>query len=506
MIMPKPMSKPINVPMNLKEEKQSSVSVIILGAGLGKRMRSSMPKVLHPVGGSPMLFHILSGLKKVCPKAKIAIVVGYAREQVEAFVRSQEDFSTLDISFIHQPEQRGTGHAARCAMDSEWGEQQVRSQSQILVLPGDLPLIPSELIEQMLLTLRKPQVMRLLTCELPDPKGYGRVVRRGKSGPVLRIVEQNDATEQEKLIREVATSIYLFQSDFLHTGLQNLSNHNAQGEYYLTDLVAQAARLPRKSRMKSQVKTRIDVLNWTNPEDLRGVNDPWELAQAAKILNERILRFWATQGVRWEDPSTTWVDASVKFEGSAIVFPGAVLRGHTTIGNGTVIGPHVVLNHMSVGNDVQIKAGTVAENSCIEDRAQVGPYAHLRPDSHVGREAKIGNFVELKKSRVGEKTSVAHLSYLGDAEVGRQVNIGCGFVTCNFDGRIIDGQRKHKTVIEDHAFIGSDCQTIAPVRIGQGAYVASGSTITENVEPDSLAIARSRQVNKPGYARKLREK
>lgn len=490
----------------VKEHKQSSVSVIILGAGLGKRMRSSIPKVLHSVGGSPMLFHILSGLKKVCPKAKVAIVVGYAREQVEASVRSHNDFLSLDITFIHQPEQRGTGHAARCAMDSDWGEQQVRSQSQILVLPGDLPLISSELIEQMLLPLEKSQAMRLLTCELPDPKGYGRVVRLGKSSsgerPVVQIVEQNDASEREKLIREVATSIYLFQSEFLRKGLQKLSNDNAQGEYYLTDLVAQAARLLRKNRMK----TSIDVLQWTNPEDLRGVNDPWELAQAAKILNERILKFWATQGVRWEDPSATWVDASVKFEGSAIVFPGVVLRGHTTIGNGTVIGPHVVLNHMIVGNDVQIKAGTVAENSCIEDRAQVGPYAHLRPESHVGVESKIGNFVELKKSRIGEKTSVAHLSYLGDAEVGSHVNIGCGFVTCNFDGRIIEGQRKHKTVIEDRAFIGSDCQAIAPVRIGRGAYIASGSTITENVESDSLAIARSRQVNKPGYARKLREK
>lgn len=485
----------------MKEKMQSSMGVMILGAGLGKRMRSALPKVLHLLGGSPMLFHILSGVKKVSPQAAIGIVVGYGRELVEAAVRGQSDFSNLNITFIHQSEQKGTGHAARCAMDSEWGKNQVRAKSNILVLPGDLPLLPPELVEQMLQPLGKSQLMRLLTCELPDPTGYGRVVRKGKNGAVLRIVEQKDATDREKLIREVGASIYLFQSAFLSSGLQRISNKNAQGEYYLTDLVAQASR---SSHASTRGSAKIDILKWSHPEDLRGVNDPWELAQAAKILNERVLKYWATQGVRWEDPASTWVDCSVQFEGVATVFPGAVLRGRTWIGSGAMIGPHVVLNDMVIGKEAHIKAGTVGESSRIDERAQVGPYAHLRPESYVGIEAKIGNFVELKKAQVGSKTSVAHLSYLGDAEVGSRVNIGCGFVTCNFDGRVIEGQRKHKTVIEDDAFIGSDCQAVAPVRIGQGAYVASGSTITENVESEALAIARTRQVNKPGYARKLK--
>jgi bifunctional UDP-N-acetylglucosamine pyrophosphorylase/glucosamine-1-phosphate N-acetyltransferase len=477
-------------------EEDMNQAILILAAGLGKRMKSALPKVLHEVGGSPMLCHILRSVQEVSPEIPVAIVVGYAREKVEETIRTSPEFSSMDITFIHQPEQRGTGHAARCAMDSEWGEERVRSKSAVVVLPGDLPLMPAELVRQMVAPLGKTDAMRLLTCDLPDPTGYGRVVRRGKSGPVLRIVEQKDATARERLIPEVAASIYSFQAGFLRSGLQRLSTSNAQGEYYLTDLVAQAAR----------AKKRIDILKWTSAEDLRGVNDPWELAQAGKILNERYLKGWAVEGVRFIDPSATWVDGLVKFEGDAIVYPGALLQGRTIIGAGTVIGPGVVLKDVVVGKNVHLKTGTVAENSRIEDGAQLGPYAHLRPESQVGAHAKIGNFVELKKARIGEKTSVAHLSYLGDAEVGRGVNIGCGFVTCNFDGRVIDGQRKHRTVIEDEAFIGSDCQTVAPVRIGKGAYVASGSTITEDVEAEALAIARSRQVTKSGYARKLRQK
>lgn len=475
--------------------ESTGVAITILAAGMGKRMRSPLPKVLHEVRGRPLLFHILDRIQEVSPNIPIAVVVGHAREKVEEAIHSCPDFSKMDISFIYQQEQKGTGHAARCVMESEWGERRTRAKNSILVLPGDLPLIPSDLIEQMLSTLGRDVPMRLLTCELPDPTGYGRVVRRGKSGQVLRIVEEKDASSREKLIREVAASIYLFQASFLRYGLQRLSPKNSQSEYYLTDLVAQAARAGKK----------VDILNWKTAEDLRGINDPWELAIADRIMNDRNLRRWATQGVRFIDPSSTWIDCEARFEADAIIYPGTTLSGSTTVGAGATIGPHVVLKNVAVGRGANIKAGTVAEQSKIGDEAQVGPYAHLRPDSEVGARAKIGNFVELKKAVIGEQTSIAHLSYLGDAEVGKNVNIGCGFVTCNFDGRTIQGQRKHKTIIEDQAFIGSDCQAIAPVRIGRGAYVASGSTITENVEPEALAIARSRQVSKSGYARKLRD-
>lgn len=475
-------------------KKTPPASVVVLAAGAGKRMRSSLPKVLHEIGGRPLLFHILHGVREVTPNAPVALVVGHGREEVETRVRAEKSLAGMDITFIEQSEQKGTGHAARCAMDSEWGARRTAEKAVVLVLPGDLPLIGEGLVREMLAPLGRGEAMRLLTCELPDPAGYGRIVRRGTKGPVLRIVEERDATDREKRIREVGASIYLFQAAFLNYGLRKLSNRNAQGEYYLTDLVSAAAR----------ARKRIDVLRWGCWEDLRGVNDPWELATAARILNERCVRKWALQGVKFMDPSATWLDCTVRFEADAVVHPGAVLRGNTFVATGACIGPHVVLQDMTVGAKANVKAGTVGESSEIAEGAQVGPYAHLRPESFVGASAKIGNFVELKKARIGEKTSVAHLSYLGDAEVGREVNIGCGFVTCNFDGRVIEGQRKHRTVIEDQAFIGSDCQAVAPVRIGKGAYVASGSTITEDVEPEALAIARSRQVSKPGYARKLR--
>jgi bifunctional UDP-N-acetylglucosamine pyrophosphorylase/glucosamine-1-phosphate N-acetyltransferase len=467
---------------------------MILAAGQGKRMQSQLPKVLHELAGEPMLFHILRRVRETEPSIPVAIVVGHGREQVEAAVRAEPELSKMGITFVHQAEQRGTGHAARCAMDSAWGEARVREKAEILILPGDLPLIAKPLVAQLLAPLGKNEVLRLLTTELADPSGYGRVVRRGARGPVLKIVEEKDANLRQKQIREVAVSIYSFQAVFLRYGLHRLSNKNAQGEYYLTDLISQAARAKKKS----------EILVWDQPQDLRGINDPWELAQARRILNETLLKGWALKGVRVMDPQTTWVDARVELGRDVVLHPGALLRGCTRVASGAVIGPAVVLDDVEVGEGANIKTGTVAEKSRIGARVQLGPYAHLRPESEVGADSKIGNFVELKKTTIGEHTSVAHLSYLGDATVGREVNIGCGFVTCNFDGRVIDGSRKHRTIIEDNVFMGSDCQTIAPVKIGRGAFVASGSTVTDDVPADALAIARSRQVTKEGYARKLR--
>ena len=472
-----------------------SLAILVLAAVMGKRMRSPIPKVLHEIGGKPLLFHVLNQIRGLeLPHLKVGVVVGNGREKVESYIKNEKLLQGLDIEFIVQPEQLGTGHAARCAMDSSWGEKLSTAHSSVLILPGDQPLIPRELIHQMLLPLSKTEAARLLTCDRPNPTGYGRVVRRGAGGPVIRIVEEKDANAKQKTISEVGTSIYLFRGDFLKAGLKRLSNQNAQKEYYLTDLIESATR----------ARKRVGVTQWKDSEDLMGINDPWELAQAARILNERSIRKWALQGVRFLDPMNTYVEPSVQLSSGVVVHPGTHLRGTTEIGSDTVIEPHVVLKNVQVGSSVHLQTGTVAEDSQIGDHAKVGPYAHLRPGSSVGPSSKIGNFVELKKTVIGAHTSVAHLSYLGDAEVGKKVNIGCGFITCNFDGRVIDGQRKHKTVIEDEVFMGSDCQTIAPVTIGKGAYVASGSTITENVEPGSFSIARSRQVNKPGYARRFK--
>jgi bifunctional UDP-N-acetylglucosamine pyrophosphorylase/glucosamine-1-phosphate N-acetyltransferase len=470
----------------------SKTSVIILAAGLGKRMHSALPKVLVPVCGRPMLFNSLLQLQSVIPDAHVAIVVGHQKEKVIEQVRSQG--FQLKIDFIEQSEQKGTGHAVKCAMASEWGKRAVANKENVFVLSGDLPLLSADLVREMSEPLKRGTAMKLLTAILSDPTGYGRIVRKSKKGAVIRIVEQKDANAREKEIQEVGLSIYTFQAQFLASGVESLKNNNAQKEYYLTDLVQMA------SSKKREIETRI----WENVDDVRGVNNPYELSQAGDVLNARIIRDFALNGVRFTSLSQCRVEPTVKISPDVSIGPGVVLEGATEIASGVVIGPNVILKNVKVAAGAEVKAGTYAEDSIIGENVKIGPYAHLRPDSVVGKNSKIGNFVELKKTTIGESTSVAHLSYLGDATVGSHVNIGCGFVTCNFDGRVIDGQRKHKTIIEDHVFVGSDCQTIAPVTLKKGSYVASGSTITDEVPEDALAIARSRQVNKPGYAKKLK--
>lgn len=472
---------------------EAKPGVIIMAAVKGTRMKSPLPKVLNEICGQPLVFHILDAVREALPQASIALIVGHQRELVEEAVRSEPRFEGMEISFVHQAEQKGTGHAVICAMETAWGADVVKRRAPVLVLPGDTPLLPSQMIEHMCAPLAK-QVIRLLTCQVEDPAGYGRVVRKGKLGPVLKIVEHKDANPKERLIQEINTSIYTFDSLFLQNALRKLSNQNAQGEYYLTDVLAQAVRARKK----------IEVLSWPSAQDLAGINNRWQLAECARVLNLRILKKWGEEGVYFMDPSSTWVETTVELGAGVIVEPGVILKGSTRVGDFSRIGAHSVLQNTQVGAEVKMKPGTVCEDSVLQDRVTIGPYAHLRPGSEVGEKTKIGNFVELKKTSVGKGTAISHLSYVGDALVGDGVNIGCGFVTCNYDGRVIDGQRKHQTVIEDECFIGSDCQTVAPVRLRKGSYVASGSTITQDVPSEALAIARSRQVNKEGYARRLK--
>jgi bifunctional UDP-N-acetylglucosamine pyrophosphorylase / glucosamine-1-phosphate N-acetyltransferase len=441
-----------------------------------------------------MLLHILDRVQEANPNARVGIIVGHQKEKVIESVRAQG--YTLEVEFVEQLEQKGTGHAVKCAMQSSWGQRAVQKKENILVLPGDLPLLTTELVLEMSEPLKRGSALKLLTASLPDPFGYGRVIRRGKKGPVQKIVEEKDAKPREKLIQEVGLSIYTFSAQFLSSGVAALKNNNAQKEYYLTDLIQAAV----------QKKRTIETRTWENPEDVRGVNNPYELSLVARTLNQRVLKKLAIQGVRIHSLDQCWIEPTVKVEADVTIYPGVILEGSTQIARGVIIGPQVVLKSVKVGEEAEIKAGTYAENSEIGPFVKIGPYAHLRPDSRVGGHSKIGNFVELKNTSIAEHTSVAHLSYLGDATVGARVNIGCGFVTCNFDGRTIDGSRKHKTIIEDDVFVGSDCQAIAPITLKKGSYVASGSTITESVESDALAIARARQVTKPGYAKKLRSK
>ncbi len=469
-----------------------STSVVILAAGLGKRMYSSLPKVLIPVCGRPMLFQILDRLNEIAPKTRVVIVVGHQKEKVMEAVVSEE--FNLDIDFVEQAEQKGTGHAVKCAMESPWGKATLAKKENVLVLPGDLPLITNELLKEMLEPLKRGSVMKLLTAVLADPMGYGRIVRKGKKGGVLRIVEEKDASPREKLIQEVGVSIYSFQAQFLSVGVAGLKNNNAQKEYYLTDLIGNAV----------SKKRTIETTVWDSPEDVRGVNNPYELSLAADILNARVIKTHALNGVRFISLHSCRVEPQVKIAKDVTIYPGVILEGRTDVGTGSTLGSNVFLRNMKIGEFTDVKTGTYAEDSSVGNHVKLGPYAHLRPESVVKDHAKIGNFVELKKTTIGEKSAVSHLSYLGDAEVGARVNIGCGFVTCNYDGRVIDGSRKHKTTIEDDVFVGSDCQAVAPVTLKQGSFVASGSTITENVESGALAIARARQVNKLGYAKKLK--
>jgi bifunctional UDP-N-acetylglucosamine pyrophosphorylase/glucosamine-1-phosphate N-acetyltransferase len=470
-------------------QTSSNAAVIILAAGLGKRMASALPKVLVPVCGKPMLFHILDQVAKELPGARVAVVVGYQKEKVIELTQAQN--FNLKIDFIEQIEQKGTGHAVKCAMTSGWGKKVVEAKANVLVLPGDLPLLTTELVCEMAEPLKRGSALRLLTAVLAEPLGYGRIIRKGKKGPVLRIVEEKDASAREKLVQEVGLSIYTFQAQFLATGVESLKPNNAQKEYYLTDLISHAV----------QKKRAVETLTWETSEDVRGVNNPYELSLAGEILNSRVIKNHAMNGVRFICLKTCRVDPTVKIAPDVTIYPGVILEGATEIAARTTIGPHVFLKNMKVGENCEIKAGTYAEDSVLAAEVKLGPYAHLRPETSIGKGTKIGNFVELKKAKIGEKSAISHLSYVGDAEVGNRVNIGCGFITCNYDGK-----SKHKTTIEDEVFVGSDCQTIAPVTLKKRSYIASGSTITDLVEEDALAIARSRQVNKAGYAKKIREK
>lgn len=470
-----------------------NTSVIILAAGVGKRMQSTLPKVLHDICGQSLLSSVLRQIQKVLPDSPIAIVVNPQNNAaIQENIFQEKEFYALKITYVVQFVPRGTGDAVRCVLESDWSGKLCAS---VLVLPGDLPLVSQNLLEQMVLPLDKGDALRLLTCELTDPTGYGRVIRSEGSKFILGIVEDRDASFRERSIREVACSIYFIDVPFLVFHIFKITSENKQKEYYLTDIVSLAV----------QSHYKIQSLSWLCEDDLTGVNNLWELAKARQIMNIRCIREWSLYGVNFIDPQSTYVDLKVQLCKEVIVYPGVILRGNTFIGKGVILGPHVFLKDVEVESHAEIKAGTIAELSKIGSYSKVGPYAHLRPGTHIGSSCRVGNFVELKQVKIGDSSSIAHLSYVGDAEIGSGVNIGCGFVTCNYDGRAgKEGSLKNKTIIEDGVFLGSDCQVVAPIRIGKKSYIASGSTITKDVEPGALAIARSLQVNKLGYAARLR--
>ncbi|PYQ59290.1 MAG: bifunctional UDP-N-acetylglucosamine diphosphorylase/glucosamine-1-phosphate N-acetyltransferase GlmU [Acidobacteria bacterium] len=452
------------------------LQIIIMAAGLGTRMKSRTVKVLHRAAGRPLIDYVVDLAHEISDAAPV-VVVGHQREAVQQHVGDRARYAV-------QEQQLGTGHAVQQAID------QIKAK-EVLILSGDVPLTRAETLLRLIEEHRRSRnALTLLTMNLGDPGLYGRIVRDAK-GAVERIVEAKDANEQQRAIREVNAGIYIFDGGHLVSNLKKLSTNNAQGEYYLTDLIG----------MLREDGKRVGALLIENPVEVLGVNSRSELATVEGEIQRRVVERLMSEGVTFRNPSTVVIDSTVSIGPDTVVYPFVTLEGTTRIGTGCVIEPGVHLQNVAVGNDVHLKTGTVAEDAVIEDEATVGPYAHLRPGTELARHVKIGNFVETKKATFGEGAKASHLSYIGDAEVGADVNIGAGTITCNYDG-----VSKHKTVLEDGAFIGSDTQLVAPVRVGRGAYVGAGSTITKDVPPDSLALSRVPQKVVEGWAKQRRKK
>jgi bifunctional UDP-N-acetylglucosamine pyrophosphorylase/glucosamine-1-phosphate N-acetyltransferase len=458
----------------------NNVDVIILAAGLGTRMKSATIKILHRAAGRPIIEYVLDLATDVSERPPV-MVIGHQREAVQLAVGPRARFAV-------QEHQLGTGHAVLQA--SPFLEHEEMGGRKVLILSGDVPLTRPETLRRLLAEHENQKnALTLLSMKLEDPAMYGRVVR-DESGAVMRVVEAKDATPRERTIDEVNGGIYVFDGDALFSNLRNLSTNNAQGEYYLTDLIG----------MLRQSGKRVGAVVANDPVEALGVNSRAELAVVESEIQKRVVQKLMAGGVTFRNPNTVVIDSSVTIGADTVVYPFVTLEGLTKIGEGCVIDPGVHLMNVTVGDDVHLKTGTVAEEANIEDEATVGPYAHLRPGTHLGKHVKVGNFVETKKAFFGEGAKASHLSYIGDAEIGAHVNIGAGTITCNYDG-----VNKHKTVLEDGVFIGSDTQLVAPVRVGRGAYVGAGSTITKDVPEDALALSRTPQRVVEGWARRKRE-
>jgi bifunctional UDP-N-acetylglucosamine pyrophosphorylase/glucosamine-1-phosphate N-acetyltransferase len=451
-----------------------SLHVVILAAGKGTRMKSARPKVLHALAGRPLIVHVLATTDRL-DAASTTLVVGHGADEVKAALADWPG-----LQFVVQAPQLGTGHAllqTRPILEGESGT--------VLLLYADVPLLDTATLSRLVETHHAAgAAATVLTAELDDPYGYGRIVRDA-AGEVVRIVEERDASGEERRIREINSGIYAFDLAPLFDGLGRLAADNAQDEYYLTDLIG----LYRRERRP------VETVCLESPNELRGVNSRVDLADVATVVRARKNRALMLAGVTLEDPDTTYVDVGVTVGPDTVLGPNVRLEGETAIGSGCRVEAGARLTSAVVGDGVTIRDGSIVVESAIEAGAAIGPFAHIRPGSTVGEGARVGNFVELKKTVLGRGSKANHLAYLGDAVIGEGVNVGAGTITCNYDGR-----QKHQTVIEDGAFIGSNSQLVAPVRIGKGAYVGAGSTITEDVPAGSLAVARGRQTNKAGWA------
>lgn len=448
---------------------------IVLAAGKGKRMKSKLYKVLHPVCGRPMVGHVVNTVR-LTNSERTVVIVGHGAEDVQAYLGDRAEYAL-------QAEQLGTGHAVQQAE-----ELLGKEEGTTILICGDTPLVRAETIEAMIaLHEGEGAAATILTAVPEDPTGLGRIIR-GEDGGVLRIVEQKDCTPEEAAVNEINTGTYCFDNRKLFDALSRVTNNNAQGEYYITDVIG----ILRGDGDKIAAYATPDL------DESIGVNDRVVLSQAEAAMRERIVREHMLGGVTVIDPSSTYIGADVTIGSDTVLYPGTVITGRTTIGEDCKIGPNSEIENAVIGNGTAVSQ-SVVRDSKVGDHVSVGPFAHLRPGASLAEGVKVGNFVEVKNAEIGQDSKVSHLSYVGDAKVGSRVNIGCGAITVNYDGF-----NKSLTEIEDDAFVGSNVNLIAPVHVGKGAYVVAGSTITKQVSAGDLAIGRARQENKPGYADKIK--
>jgi bifunctional UDP-N-acetylglucosamine pyrophosphorylase/glucosamine-1-phosphate N-acetyltransferase len=453
------------------------VSVVVLAAGQGKRMHSALPKVLQPLAGRPLLEHVLATARSLNPAA-IHVVYGHGGDLVRAAFEAQ-----ADLKWVHQAEQLGTGHAVMQAMPA------IPDEHTVLVLCGDVPLVGTAVVQELLRESAHGD-LALLTALVPDPTGYGRVLRNDQ-GEVRRIVEHKDANDVERRINEINTGLIAFNAGSLRRALSKLTNDNAQREYYLTDVISFAIADGK----------RVRGIVAESANDVLGINDRAQLATAERTLQRRIAADLMSRGVTLADPERLDVRGEVVVGRDVFIDVGVVLEGKVTLGDRARIGPYCVLADSTLGADAQVHPHSVLRGAAVGDDCEIGPFARLRPGTVLSGHVKVGNFVEVKNAQFAPHSKANHLTYVGDATVGADVNIGAGTITCNYDGA-----NKHRTVIGDKAFIGSGSMLVAPVEIGAGATIGAGSTITKDAPPNELTLARSKQVTIPGWKRPTKKR
>ena len=474
-----------------RQAKVVGLAVVVMAAGLGTRMRSKQAKVLHRVAGQAMVLYSV-GLGLRVAGDRVAVVVGHQADLVREVIghATSGKNGNSPVAIVEQRQQLGTGHAVLQSRPV-FAVGKRGAPSSYLILNGDTPLLQESTVRELLrIHEANRATVTVLTAVLDDASGYGRVVRaHSVERGVSRIVEDRDANAEERAIREINVGTYVVDGEFLFSALEKLDPSNAQGEYYLTDIIHLAVEQGR----------RVAAMVLDNPDEGLGVNTRRQLAEAEQVVRQQIRDRWLDAGVTMIDPATTWIDATVTIGKDTVLYPNVMLEGLTVIGEDCVLRSATRLKNCIVGNGVEILDHCLFSDCHIEDGAHLGPFVHLRPGVVVRKKAKVGNFVEMKKTDLGEGSKANHLSYLGDAKIGKGVNIGAGTITCNYDGI-----RKFQTVIGDGVFLGSDTQLIAPVTVGAGAIIAAGTTVTEDVPADALVIARVPQVNRAGWAARRR--